>query len=697
MKKHFWQFAAVLAAITLAAVVAGCGGDKKDIPVTSVTLSDYTKDLVEGIDEGFTLTATVMPANASRRNITWSVDAEGIVELSSTTGASITVKPKAGGDGGTVKIKATADGKSSEECVVTVTSAADYVAVTGVSLDCGDEKELKIGNTLIIKATLVPGNATIQGVTWEIEQEGSYIEEVEKGGLTITVKGLAEGEALVKVTTEDGGKKASASIAVTESGEAGKATVTFHNNGGSSVLSLTVDKNESIDEPENVTGPATELKEGIYLEGWYKEPAYTHKWDFATDKVTADTDLYARWFPKLSTTEWRRLGPNNIGDIIYDIYPKPTNFHQGMAIDPNNTDILYLTVGSHDPDINNGILKSYDRGMTWEWLYKGKHYNGTNNGYMPVNIRVDPSDSDRLYVVEMIAVTDGIKLSTDGGKTWNKHPGWEAFSNTHTLHNNLYHMELDPINPKHLLVTTKGSSGGFGGKWDIWCAIESFDGGDNWNGINKPAGLDMGYGWNTWFLRHPNPASPHSGADGKRMLLGTQEGYTPAENLQKGFYLTDDAGVTWTHIIGPGSSVFTVNTNMQHGGGTVYYDEKGDLFVPATPSYDTPSGQILKSTDNGETWTSFTTGLKSWDPFLFVTGYNGYLYTSPHTGGSDFYKTSTASADWQIMPANNNGWDNKETNKNMMRGGVFEFVIDKANKILYASCTESGVYALQLE
>jgi uncharacterized repeat protein (TIGR02543 family) len=31
------------------------------------------------------------------------------------------------------------------------------------------------------------------------------------------------------------------------------------------------------------------------LEGWYREAAYTHKWNFASDTVTADITLYAKW------------------------------------------------------------------------------------------------------------------------------------------------------------------------------------------------------------------------------------------------------------------------------------------------------------------------------------------------------------------------------------------------------------------
>lgn len=36
-------------------------------------------------------------------------------------------------------------------------------------------------------------------------------------------------------------------------------------------------------------------KPGSVLEGWYRDPDLTRKWDFMTDVVTGETDLYARW------------------------------------------------------------------------------------------------------------------------------------------------------------------------------------------------------------------------------------------------------------------------------------------------------------------------------------------------------------------------------------------------------------------
>ncbi|MDE7107029.1 MAG: InlB B-repeat-containing protein, partial [Clostridiales bacterium] len=54
-------------------------------------------------------------------------------------------------------------------------------------------------------------------------------------------------------------------------------------------LAATAEYNATLTAPEDLT------KEGFTFGGWYKEAACTNAWNFATDKVTNDTTLYAKW------------------------------------------------------------------------------------------------------------------------------------------------------------------------------------------------------------------------------------------------------------------------------------------------------------------------------------------------------------------------------------------------------------------
>ncbi|WP_088042587.1 InlB B-repeat-containing protein [Bacillus sp. EAC] len=67
------------------------------------------------------------------------------------------------------------------------------------------------------------------------------------------------------------------------------STVSFDSKGGSTVDSKTVGYNVTI------TAPTTPTRTGYTFLGWYKDEAGIQAWNFATDKVTASTVLYAKW------------------------------------------------------------------------------------------------------------------------------------------------------------------------------------------------------------------------------------------------------------------------------------------------------------------------------------------------------------------------------------------------------------------
>lgn len=87
-------------------------GSVQDIPVQSVSLSSSTLTLNEG--ESKTLTATVLPANATNKTVTWGASPTGFV----TVANGVVTGSKAG----TCTVTATAGGKSAQ-CVVTVAAA----------------------------------------------------------------------------------------------------------------------------------------------------------------------------------------------------------------------------------------------------------------------------------------------------------------------------------------------------------------------------------------------------------------------------------------------------------------------------------------------------------------------------------------------------------------------------------------------
>lgn len=170
------------------------------VPVESVSLNKGTLSLEEGASE--TLTATVNPSNATDKSVTWSssnsavatVDANGKVTAVAAGEAEITVT--------------TTDGAKTASCTVTVTASA--VAVESVSLN-KTELSLIVGAEETLTATVLPENADNKAVTWSSSDES--VATVDANG---KVKAIAIGEAVITVTTADGGKTATCTVTVTK-------------------------------------------------------------------------------------------------------------------------------------------------------------------------------------------------------------------------------------------------------------------------------------------------------------------------------------------------------------------------------------------------------------------------------------------------------------------------------------------------
>ena len=171
---------------------------KKAVQVTGVTLDKDKLELVQG--KKTQLKATILPKNATNKNVTWSssdsstasVDQNGNVIAKNLGTATITVT--------------TDDGGYTATCDVTV---KEYIPVAGVTLD-KDKLELAQGTTAQLKATVSPKNATNKNVTWSSNNES--ITTVDQNG---NVKAISEGTATITVTTDDGGYKDFCDVIVT--------------------------------------------------------------------------------------------------------------------------------------------------------------------------------------------------------------------------------------------------------------------------------------------------------------------------------------------------------------------------------------------------------------------------------------------------------------------------------------------------
>lgn len=146
------------------------------------------------VDQPFQLTASISPANAQEKEVTWSSSDSSI--------ASVTEQGKVTPlRAGTVKISA----KTSNGVAQTLTLTIAEIPIESVAIEAEADKVL-VGKQIQLQAEFLPENATNRSVTWT-----SSDETVLMVGDTGLVTGLAPGTATVTVTAS-GGKAASAEI-----------------------------------------------------------------------------------------------------------------------------------------------------------------------------------------------------------------------------------------------------------------------------------------------------------------------------------------------------------------------------------------------------------------------------------------------------------------------------------------------------
>ena len=147
------------------------------------------------------LVATLYPANASNKTVTWSSSAPSVATVSS----SGTVAPVSTG---TATITATTvDGGYTATCAVTVTQS-----VTGVSLSPTSLSLYVGGSSGGLAATVSPVNATNKAISWS--SDTTTVATVSASGVVTPV---SAGTAKVTVTTADGGKTATCAVTVIQS------------------------------------------------------------------------------------------------------------------------------------------------------------------------------------------------------------------------------------------------------------------------------------------------------------------------------------------------------------------------------------------------------------------------------------------------------------------------------------------------
>lgn len=169
-----------------------------NIAVDSISLSASSLTPTEG--DSNKLTATVLPANATNKTVTWTSSAPTIVSVDAS-GNWNALKA------GTATV--TAKTNNNKTATTNFTVAAKPILVTGVTVD-KPTLSVKVNETGKVTPTVAPSTATNKSVTWTSDKP--TIVSVDNNG-NYTAK--AEGVAILTVKTTDQNKTATSTITVT--------------------------------------------------------------------------------------------------------------------------------------------------------------------------------------------------------------------------------------------------------------------------------------------------------------------------------------------------------------------------------------------------------------------------------------------------------------------------------------------------
>lgn len=319
-----------------------------------------------------------------------------------------------------------------------------------------------------------------------------------------------------------------------------------------------------------------------------------------------------------------------------------------IQIDPNNPNILYSCWDEKAMTSGSRVTKSTDGGATWAKL-------GNINFESPLHIRIDPTNSNHLFLVDGVRQpqTWGLFESNDGGNTWAAPAGYAEIVNDARIkfgdgsfRNDLYDVQLNPSDASHLLVSFHGSWADTGGVSSVneQCSgvIERLNG--SWRVVMPDVGM-KGVGFRCAFLNNSST-----------WLMGTQA---------SGFWRTTNSGANW-------SKVYTAH--MCHGG--MQMTSRDGAFLVGSRD------GVIRSTDNGATWAKVN-GLTNEQSFAVVQG-AGKFYTIPGFWAGGASKTSYSSTDgvtWTSMGGR------------QFSPGMYNGTFDTTNSILFAAVWQDGLWA----
>jgi photosystem II stability/assembly factor-like uncharacterized protein len=353
----------------------------------------------------------------------------------------------------------------------------------------------------------------------------------------------------------------------------------------------------------------------------------------------------------------------------------------GIAINPNNPDIMYIATGDGDAGDNPsiGVLKSTDGGSTWN--NTGLNWPSSNENRIR-KILIDQNDVNTI----MVASNQGVFVSNNAGASW-----------TNKLVGDFWDIKANPTASTDIFYACNGDK-----------IYKSTDNGNNW--VEKYT-IPGSFPYRT--ALGVSPADPN-------VLYALSFDFTSPEGTFNGLYKSIDAGETFSTQ----STTPNILDGTPDGSGSAnqgWYDLC--LTVDPTNASIIYTGGIVtwKSTNSGASWTlnNFWYNLGNGTPIVHAdkhvyewqnnntlwSGNDGGVYKttnggsawSSHSDGliiSQMYRLGTSQADTKVITGlQDNGTKLRSTGgvwSDVLGGDGMECAINPENSAIMYACIQNG-------
>ena len=241
-------------------------------------------------------------------------------------------------------------------------------------------------------------------------------------------------------------------------------------------------------------------------------------------------------------TKWRLLDTPMSGSMVWS-----------LAIDPVDRDVMFAGTGTPSKP---GIYRTTDGGKSWEQLSVDIAAECPNVGTpRPTGIAIDPTDHRSVWTGLEV---DGVRVSRDGGESWQR-------PNGQILNQDVHAVLVIAGPPKTVFVVVND---------EVW---RSVDDGESW----KPARAREVFPWHY-------PRSIAADPSDARTVFVTLGDTTPG---RIGTVMRSrDAGATWQNLplpVPPNSAVWTVSVQAS---------------MPKSVLAASRYGYLYRSDDGGDSW-----------------------------------------------------------------------------------------------